>query len=175
MYTVYIRYFWLGNHHIYGVYIRVYTVLANPIHQGSMINCAGMVEGQRQSTLFFALVWDLHSIPFQSSNKTSASNPCCKLVLRVCVCVREFVHVCVCVCARVCCALENESTANFFPFTLWLRQSVTCTISWYLIPYFVLVREQDAAYTTHLTEQSSDPEMRVSPLMARLITSLLCP
>ena len=28
--TVYIRYFWLGNHQIYGVYIRIYTVLANP-------------------------------------------------------------------------------------------------------------------------------------------------
>jgi len=34
IYTVYIyvfiRYFWLGNHQIYGVYIRMYTVLANP-------------------------------------------------------------------------------------------------------------------------------------------------
>jgi len=30
IYTVYIRYFWLGNHQIYGVYIHVYTVLANP-------------------------------------------------------------------------------------------------------------------------------------------------
>jgi len=29
IYTVYIRYFWLGNHQIYGVYIRIYTVLAN--------------------------------------------------------------------------------------------------------------------------------------------------
>ena len=33
MYTVYIRYFWLGNHQIYGVYIRIYTVLANPTHE----------------------------------------------------------------------------------------------------------------------------------------------
>ena len=32
IYTVYIRYFWLGNHQIYGVYIRIYTVLANPSH-----------------------------------------------------------------------------------------------------------------------------------------------
>ena len=32
IYTVYIRYFWLGNHQIYGVYIRIYTVLANPIY-----------------------------------------------------------------------------------------------------------------------------------------------
>jgi hypothetical protein len=30
IYTVYIRYFWLGNHQIYGVFIRIYTVLANP-------------------------------------------------------------------------------------------------------------------------------------------------
>ena len=26
MYTVYIRYFWQGNHQIYGVYIRIYMV-----------------------------------------------------------------------------------------------------------------------------------------------------
>jgi hypothetical protein len=32
IYTVYIRYIWLGNYQIYGVYIRIYTVLANPIH-----------------------------------------------------------------------------------------------------------------------------------------------
>ena len=31
IYTVHIRYFWLGNHQIYGVYIRIYTVLANPV------------------------------------------------------------------------------------------------------------------------------------------------
>jgi hypothetical protein len=31
--TVYIRYFWLGNHRIYGVYIRIYTVLANPAYE----------------------------------------------------------------------------------------------------------------------------------------------
>jgi len=30
IYTVYIRYFWLGNHQLYGVYIPIYTVLANP-------------------------------------------------------------------------------------------------------------------------------------------------
>jgi len=33
IYTVYIRYFWLGNHQIYGVYIRIYTVLANPTYR----------------------------------------------------------------------------------------------------------------------------------------------
>jgi len=32
IYTVYIRYFWLGNHQIYGVYIRIYRVLANLRH-----------------------------------------------------------------------------------------------------------------------------------------------
>jgi hypothetical protein len=32
IYTVYIRYFWLGNHQIYSVYIRIYTVLANTNH-----------------------------------------------------------------------------------------------------------------------------------------------
>ena len=35
MYTVYIRYFWLGNHQIYGVYIRIYTVLASPTYAPS--------------------------------------------------------------------------------------------------------------------------------------------
>ena len=32
IYTVYKRYFWLGNHQIYGVFIRKYTVLANPTY-----------------------------------------------------------------------------------------------------------------------------------------------
>ena len=31
IYTVYIRCFWLGNRQIHGVYIRVNTVLANPM------------------------------------------------------------------------------------------------------------------------------------------------
>ena len=35
IYTAYIRYFWLENHQIYGVYIRMYTVLANPTHMYS--------------------------------------------------------------------------------------------------------------------------------------------
>jgi hypothetical protein len=30
MYTVYIRYFWQGNHQIYGHIRRTFTVLANP-------------------------------------------------------------------------------------------------------------------------------------------------
>jgi hypothetical protein len=32
IYTVCIRYFLLGNHQIYGVYIRIYMVMANPTH-----------------------------------------------------------------------------------------------------------------------------------------------
>ena len=32
VYTVYIRHFWQGNHHIYGHIRCVYTVLANPTH-----------------------------------------------------------------------------------------------------------------------------------------------
>jgi len=33
-YTVYIRYFWQGNHQIYGHIRCIYTVLANPIYIG---------------------------------------------------------------------------------------------------------------------------------------------
>jgi len=32
VYTVYIRYFWQGNHQIYGLIRCIYTVLANPTH-----------------------------------------------------------------------------------------------------------------------------------------------
>jgi len=32
IYTVYIRYFWQGNHQIYGHIRCIYTVLANPTH-----------------------------------------------------------------------------------------------------------------------------------------------
>ena len=32
IYTVYIRYFWQGNHQIYGHIRCIYTVLANPNH-----------------------------------------------------------------------------------------------------------------------------------------------
>ena len=35
VYTVYIRYFWQGNHRIYGHTQRVYTVLANPASEHS--------------------------------------------------------------------------------------------------------------------------------------------
>jgi hypothetical protein len=37
IYTVYIQYFWLENHQIYGVYIRIYPVLANPIHEALVL------------------------------------------------------------------------------------------------------------------------------------------
>ena len=33
IYTAYTRYFWLENHQIYGVYIRIYTALANPTNK----------------------------------------------------------------------------------------------------------------------------------------------
>jgi len=36
IYTVYIRYFWQGNHQIYGHIRCAYTVLANPIHVPSL-------------------------------------------------------------------------------------------------------------------------------------------
>ena len=35
--TVYVRYFWQGNHHTYGHIRCVYTVLANPSHMGSAV------------------------------------------------------------------------------------------------------------------------------------------
>jgi len=37
IYTVYIRYFWQGDHRIYGHIWRIYTVLANPINTLSTI------------------------------------------------------------------------------------------------------------------------------------------
>ena len=37
MYMVYIRYFWQGNHQIYGHIRCIYTVLANPRHLPSYI------------------------------------------------------------------------------------------------------------------------------------------
>ena len=33
IYTVYIRYFWQGNHQIYGHIRCIYTILANPMHE----------------------------------------------------------------------------------------------------------------------------------------------
>jgi hypothetical protein len=45
VYTVYIRFFWLGNHQIYGVYIRVYTVLANPTFEGNKQKTCMKCEG----------------------------------------------------------------------------------------------------------------------------------
>ena len=39
IYTVYIWYFWLGNHQIYGVYLRIYTVLANAKHVSAGLEC----------------------------------------------------------------------------------------------------------------------------------------
>jgi hypothetical protein len=44
IYTVYIRYFWLGNHQIYGHIRCIYTVLANPkrrICNTAYVTCQG--------------------------------------------------------------------------------------------------------------------------------------
>jgi len=41
IYTVYIRYFWQGNHRIYGHIRCIYTVLANPIYKQSNGTQAG--------------------------------------------------------------------------------------------------------------------------------------
>jgi len=39
IYTVYIRYFWQGNHQIYGHIQCIYTVLANPMHVCLLFVC----------------------------------------------------------------------------------------------------------------------------------------
>ena len=45
IYTVYIYgIFWLGNHQIYGVHLRLYTVLANPIYNGGRSRSAFRVR-----------------------------------------------------------------------------------------------------------------------------------
>jgi len=75
IYTVYIRYFWQGNHQIYGHIRCIYTVLANLIvttsfvWRYSLVSCAVLLHGHNQP-------------------------PVCVCVLCVCVC---------CVCVRVCC------------------------------------------------------------------------
>ena len=48
IYTVYIRYFWLGNHQIYGVYIRIYTVLANPRYDACACGSYRLLSVQEQ-------------------------------------------------------------------------------------------------------------------------------
>jgi hypothetical protein len=51
IYTVYIRYFWLGNHQIYCVYIRIYT--ANPTYRCyDNITFAHITLASRFSLLF---------------------------------------------------------------------------------------------------------------------------
>jgi len=75
IYTVYIRYFWQGNHQKYG-YIRcIYTVLANPIYFCIIA-----------SLLYCLLLNCVYS---------------CKHAQHMCVCVCAQ-HVCVCLCVHAC-------------------------------------------------------------------------
>jgi hypothetical protein len=45
IYTVYIRYFWQGNHQIYGHIRCIYTVLANTTHVTSCLTVRHFVNG----------------------------------------------------------------------------------------------------------------------------------
>jgi len=55
IYTVYIRYFWQGNHQIYGHIRCIYTVLANPLHTVDVTNAGTWIRaahGHMQAFLF---------------------------------------------------------------------------------------------------------------------------
>jgi hypothetical protein len=63
IYTVYIRYFWQKNHRIYGVYIRTYTVLANPTCMRDYVHaCMTMWGGARDLLGFAAAAWCIPSL-----------------------------------------------------------------------------------------------------------------
>ena len=73
IYTLYIRYFWLGNHQIYGVYLRIYTVLANPT-----VFLAGKSPKVRPFTVYLygcgqPNVLDLDTSCFPRSMQTAAA------------------------------------------------------------------------------------------------------
>jgi len=46
IYTVYIRYFWQGNHQIYGHIRCIYTVLANPTYVAHMFGCGQLIANR---------------------------------------------------------------------------------------------------------------------------------
>jgi predicted secreted protein len=71
MYTVYIRYFWLGNHQIYGVYIRIYTVLANPTHE---LNKGAFALSRFEFTLCQRCCCTQIVVPLQNGRSTHELN-----------------------------------------------------------------------------------------------------
>ena len=71
MYTVYIRYFWLGNHQTHGVYIRIYTVLANPTHE---LNKGAFALSRFEFTLCQRCCCTQIVVPLQNGRSTHELN-----------------------------------------------------------------------------------------------------
>ena len=94
IYTVYVRFFWQGNHQIYGHIRCVYTVLANPTHTASLCTAykshgyhvllfAKYVQAEKSEGSHAALAADAAASAAASrfqKQAQAASN-------RVCVCV----------------------------------------------------------------------------------------
>ena len=96
IYTVYIRYFWLGNHQIYGVYIRVYIRFWPTLHIRTRTSDRGLSSRLRLSSgnaSKSATLMEPTSLPVASVTPTA---------LCLCVCACAYVIVRVCVCVRVC-------------------------------------------------------------------------
>ena len=90
IYTLYIRCFWQGNHHIYGHVRCVYTVLANPRHVAECraVQLCGM-HHIIASTVFIL------SIRQHQRCVSWARQILGKLTACVCVCAYVCVYVCV--------------------------------------------------------------------------------
>jgi hypothetical protein len=101
--TIYMRYFWQGNHRIYGHIRCIYTVLANPMYMRAKCTCKWLKDVVVEKVVcFFACSWSpsvcrLAYAPQTLSGSFHELVPC-----RVGCVFRAinqlFNHVCVCVC-----------------------------------------------------------------------------
>jgi hypothetical protein len=111
IYTVYIRYFWLGNHQLYGVYIPIYTVLANPT-----CNLVSRIWSAPMDTHFFISL--LLLAPF-------TLNPLQMFCLLLLLCLQDVTHcyvstlsIFLCLCTFYYFAWRMSPTATSLHFLL---------------------------------------------------------
>jgi len=101
IYIVHIRYFWHGNHHIYGHIRCIYTVLANP-NADEFFDISSYLTVLKHSChgLSHGLMSELHE--GHGSPSVCVCVCCVYVCVSVCVCASVCVSVCVCVCVCVC-------------------------------------------------------------------------
>jgi len=110
------------NHQVYGVYIRIYTVLANPTytikgHRSHWLHVASRSCTCRRGLLGPSKVKPaVPDAPWLPSAQLQPFQVCLRVCVFVCVCVRVRVCVCACLCACLCACVRVSVCVNVCVF-----------------------------------------------------------